>query len=112
MAGISTGRTGAPAAVTSTSAALAHPLAPHVILGVPPLILLSGAQETEPEIDHVTLAADHRGAARHVERAVLQPDGAGLEGLVAGLVVATVARLATGSRRPLRAHKPSGLPVG
>jgi hypothetical protein len=37
-------------------AALANPVAPDVILGVPPPVLLGRAKKAEPEIDHPALA--------------------------------------------------------
>lgn len=61
-------------------AALPHPVAPDVIPGVPPLVVLGRPEKAEPEIDHPALAADHRSAAGYMERAVLEAQVAGLEG--------------------------------
>ena len=39
-----------------------------------------GIEIAQPEVDHPALAADHRSAAGHMERAVLEAQVAGLEG--------------------------------
>src|SRR5262249_46641100 len=73
-----------PADVASC-ATFANPLAPDMVLGVPPLVLLGRSEKAEPEVDHSALAADHCGSARHVERTVGEAPVPGLHIEISGM---------------------------
>jgi hypothetical protein len=57
----------------TSSAALADPLTPDVILGVPPPVVLRRFDEAEPPFDHCALAAGHCCKGGNVELAIREP---------------------------------------